>query len=103
MLVIRGQNYEFSYRYETWVQYRSRRPRPRVDLSGLAERLNADERGPGQWVAEPVSALTPTLTLHGADHSDINPLCLRTVVEDHLRNGQPAWDPYREDGGKLPA
>jgi hypothetical protein len=103
VLVIRGQKYEFSYRYETWVQYRSRRPRPRVDLSALAERLNADERGPGHWVAEPVSGLTPTLKLHGADHSDINPLCLRTVVEDHLRNGQPAWDPYGLGGGTLPA
>jgi hypothetical protein len=102
VLVIRGQQYEFSYRYETWVQYRSRRPRPRVDLSALAERLNADERGPGQWVAEPVSGLAPALKLQGADHSDISPRHLRAVVEDHLRNGQPAWDPYKVSGARLP-
>lgn len=94
LLVIREQSYEFTYRYETWVQYQSRRPRPRVDLSALAERLNSDERGPGRWIAGPVSGLTPTLRLHGAEQSDISPLCFRTAVQDYLRDGQPAWDPY---------
>ena len=33
------------YRYETWVQYTSRRPRARVDLTPLAEELTAEEPG----------------------------------------------------------
>lgn len=95
VLVTRGHSYEFSYRYETWVQYQSRRPRPRVDLGPLAERLNAEEHGPGRWVAKPVSALVPTLSLQGADGSNIDPRRFQAIVEDHLRNAQPAWNPYR--------
>ena len=33
LLVVRGRRYRFTYRYETWVQYRSRRPKARVDLA----------------------------------------------------------------------
>jgi hypothetical protein len=95
VLVIRGQSYEFTYRYETWVQYRSRRPRPRVDLAPLAERLNEEEPGAGRWTAEPVSALTPSLRLRGADQSEINPARFRDLLEHHLRTEPPAWDPYR--------
>jgi hypothetical protein len=95
LLTIQAQRYEFTYRYETWVQYRSRRPRPRRDLTALADRLNAEEPLPGHWVGEPASALTPTLALHGAPQSEIDPTRFRSLLEDHLRNGPPAWDPYR--------
>jgi hypothetical protein len=94
VLLIRGQSFEFTYRYETWVQYQSRRLRPRRDLGLLAERLNAEEDLPGRWVGEPASGLTPTLKLHGTEQSDINPIRFRSLLEDHLRNEQPAWDPY---------
>ena len=95
ILVIRGQSYEFTYRYETWVQYQSLRPRARVDLSLLAEDLNAREPGPGQWIAEPVSELTPQLRLQGTEHSAMDPSTFRMLLVDHLRRARPAWDPYR--------
>ncbi len=94
VVVVRDQNYEFTYRYETWVQYRSRRPRPRVDLTGLAEQLNDQESSPGRWTADPVSSLTPNLRLIGAEQSDISPHRFRTLLENHLRTSLPAWDAY---------
>lgn len=101
VLIIRGQSYELFYRYETWVQYRSRRPRRRVDLTALAERLNGEERGHGQWVAEPVSGLTPALRLQGSDQSDISPTRFRALAEGYLRSGRPAWDPYRPRASQM--
>jgi hypothetical protein len=95
VLTMQGRSYEFTYRYETWVQYRSRRPRARRDLVSLAERLNAEESLPGHWVGEQASDLTPSLSLQGSDQSDIDPNRFRSLVEDHLRKGQPAWDPCR--------
>lgn len=97
VLVIRDQHYEFTYRYETWVQYRSRRPRPRRDLAALVDRLNDVETGPGRWEAGPVSGLTPTLQLHGAEQSDIGPAAFRDLLENHLRRPPPAWNPYPDE------
>jgi hypothetical protein len=94
MLVIREQSYEFTYRYETWVQYQSRRPRARVDLSHLAGELNAKESGAGVWTADPVSELTPRLRLEGAQHSAMSPSTFRVLLEAHLRRARPAWDPF---------
>ena len=62
VLTQRGNHYELAYRYESWVQFRSRPVRPRVELAPLAERLNAEEAeagGTARWVATPASALTP--------------------------------------------
>ncbi len=55
VLTLRGNHYELAYRYESWVQFRSRPVRPRVDLAPLAERLNAEEAeagGTARWVAD---------------------------------------------------
>jgi hypothetical protein len=43
VIVITGDRYELYHRYETWVQYRSRKPLLRVDLAPLAEELNSLE------------------------------------------------------------
>ena len=40
------------HRYETWVDYRSRRLAPRVDLAPLLPALQAAERRPGTWRAD---------------------------------------------------
>jgi hypothetical protein len=95
VLVIRGRSYELTYRYESWVQYQTKRPRPRVDLGDLVERLNAEESGGGRWVADPVSALTPKLRLDGAEGSSIAPVEFRSLLESHLRTASPTWNPYR--------
>ena len=47
-LLIQGRTYELQYRYESWVQYVSRTPLPRIDLAPLAERLSALESGRGR-------------------------------------------------------
>src|SRR5262249_41470550 len=41
--LVEARHYELQYRYETWVQYASRRPLPRVDLAPLARQLDAEE------------------------------------------------------------
>jgi hypothetical protein len=95
VLIVRGRTYELTYRYETWVQYQTRRPRPRVDLTSLADRLNSEETAPGRWVAQSASALTPVLRLDGGTESGITPAAFLALVEEHLRTSPPAWDPYQ--------
>jgi Family of unknown function (DUF6687) len=93
-----GWHYEFAYRYESWVQFRTRHVRPRVDLTSLAERLNdaeADAAGSATWEADDVSGLTPALAPAGAAASTLAPATVRELVEAHLRSAPPAWDPYR--------
>ena len=94
VLCLRGHRYDFAYRYETWVQYRSRRPRPRVDLGPLAEELTAEEPGDGRWVFEGAASLIPRLHLTGADESALSPEDFRQRLIASLRTGPPAWDPY---------
>ena len=94
ILSARGGTFEFAYRYESWVQYRSRRPHPRVDLGPLAERLTGEEAGGGRWVFEGASALIPRLYLTGAEESSLSRGRFRALLEAELRSAPPAWDPY---------
>lgn len=97
LVTVRGRHYEFAYRYESWVQFRSRRVRARVDLAPLAERLSAaeaDAGGDAVWVADPVAALTPTVAPAASAESALPPDAMRDVVAAHLRAAPPAWDPY---------
>ncbi len=98
LLTVRGRRYQFEYRYESWVQFRSRRVRPRVDLAPLAEALSAaesDAQGSVTWTAERVSGLTPMLGPAGGDESVLEPPVVRALVEAHLRSAPVAWDPFR--------
>ena len=98
LLTRRGRRYEFAYRYESWVQFRTRAVRPRVDLAPLADKLNNEERADGvTWAADQPSVLTPVLSMAGADagESGIAPDRFVALVRDHLRTAPPAWDPYR--------
>ena len=65
LLTMRGSHYELAYRYESWVQFRSRPVRARVDLAPLAVRLNQAEAGAGgagrMGGRATISGLTPTL------------------------------------------
>jgi hypothetical protein len=97
LLTLRGRTYEFGYRYESWVQFRSRVVRQRVDLSPLADRLSsleADAGGDVAWVAERISGLTPTLAPAGGVESRLDPEVATNTVVEHLRTAQVAWDPY---------
>ena len=92
LLVIHGRRYQFVDRYETWVQYRSRRLPRRVDMRPLAERLNDSERNSVMWTATGPGSLTPTLRVDG--ESSLASGVVRELVVDHLRQVAPAWDPY---------
>jgi len=94
LLVIHGRRVELRYRYESWVQFRSRVVAPRVDLSPLAAELNAEERPPGQWVFDGVETITPSLHLKGSDGTSIAIDSIQTRIEHHLRTGAPAWNPF---------
>ncbi|MEJ7583138.1 MAG: DUF6687 family protein [Acidimicrobiales bacterium] len=95
LLLVQGRRYRFTYRYETWVQYRSRPTRPRVDLTALATRLTSEESGTTIWRADPVQDLTPQLgTVDGAE-SSLAPSRVVAHVTAHLRDAPPTWDPYR--------
>jgi hypothetical protein len=94
LLVHSGGRTTFTYRYESWVQYRSRAVRPRVDLSPLAEQLTSEEPGAETWVAELVSGLTPSLSVAGDGESGLAPGRIGTLVEEHLRRAPAAWDPF---------
>lgn len=94
ILMQQGRCYAFIYRYESWVQFMSRPPPPRVDLSPLAEALSADESGPAQWTFEGVSEITPRMTLSGDQESSIPPEAFAAKVAGFLATASPAWDPY---------
>ena len=95
LLTVRARRYDLLYRYETWVQLRSRPARPRRDLAPLAAALTEREAGGAEWVADPPSSLTAALRLADPDaESSLDPTTFRTLVEDHLRTAPPAWDPF---------
>ncbi|SDK00601.1 hypothetical protein SAMN05421823_101635 [Catalinimonas alkaloidigena] len=57
------QRYELEYKYTTWIDLASRPTLPRLHLQPLVERLNALERGPLPWHAEPITDTGPILRL----------------------------------------
>lgn len=95
LLTVRGRRYEVLYRYETWVQLRSRQARPRRDLGPLAATLTDRESRGARWVADAPGSLTAGLRLADEDlESSLDPATFRSLVEAHLRTAPPAWDPY---------
>lgn len=97
-----GRRYNVRYRYETWVRLVSRRPRLRVDLSGLAERLSSLETDGGRWAFDGVGAIAPALAREDGGDSTLSPerfLAEATEALARLDEGPPAWDPYRDDPG----
>jgi hypothetical protein len=94
ILTRRGRAYELRLRYETWVQYESRRPLPRPDLGPFAAELNALEHGGGTWSFDGAGAISPALHLEHAEESSIAPEPLVDLVVDALCRAEPGWDPY---------
>lgn len=94
LLLIQGRKYELRYRYETWIQYVSRQPIPRVDLKPLAEQLSQQEGGEAYWQFDGVEQITPRLHLLGTTESQISPESFRRQVTDFLLAAPPAWNPF---------
>lgn len=84
VLLMQGRTYELQYRYESWVQYVSRTPSPRIDLTPLAERLSSMESGHSRWVFDGVGEITPKLSLAGSDESRILPQDFLTLIKAYL-------------------
>ena len=95
VLTRQGHWYRFHYRYETWVQYCSRRPRARRDLRPLAAALGELEPAGVTWTARPSGALEPVLEPAGGAESRIPPDKLLELVRAHLARSPADWDPYQ--------
>ena len=94
---IHGGAFDFHYRYESWLQFVSRRPLLRVDLTGLTDQLNTLETAPGEWRSDKITDINPRLYLEGTDRSSIPSERLVDIVRDYLASAPVAWDPYNWD------
>ena len=85
ILIMKGNQYEFRYRYESWVEYVSKPVMQRVDLSLLAEKLNTEELN-GSWRFDGVDDITPRLSLGEKAQSSIPPEIFRNQVVEFLQS-----------------
>jgi hypothetical protein len=97
IIQIYGDSFDFHYRYESWLQFVSRRPLLRVGLDALADRLNALETAAGIWRADKIADINPRIYLEGTDRSSVPTERLIDIVRDHLASAPVAWDPYNWD------
>ena len=94
--MVQGHRYEVQYRYETWLQYLTRRPIGHVDLKPLADTLSALEPGDTRWTFDGVEAIAPVAPPDrrrpGRDERDPARSVprRRDPVTDRATN---AWDP----------
>jgi hypothetical protein len=94
ILLIKGSEYELQYRYETWVQYVSRRPMPRVNLESLANTLTEMESNGAVWKFDGVQKITPSLKPIDGGRSSLNAGNFISHVEEFLKTAPAAWNPY---------
>jgi hypothetical protein len=86
-----GKNYWFNYRYETWVQFVSKRHPARVDLQPLSEQLNLLE-GDVKWSYTGSDDLTPMLSCKG--ESSLSFESFTGLLFEALRLAPVNWDPF---------
>jgi hypothetical protein len=91
---IYGDQFDFYFRYESWLQFISRRPLHRVALDGLVDQLNSIETAAGQWQSDKITNINPRLYLEGADRSSVSTGDFVNRVSDYLVSAPVAWDPY---------
>jgi hypothetical protein len=83
-----------NYRFESWVQYQSRTPLPRVDLTELAAALT-ERDGEHEWsFAWPRSKNPPVPWLTSWKPTTIPFAELRERIEDALRRAEVTFSPY---------
>lgn len=96
ILVMQGQQYELYYRYETWVDYRSRKLVPRVELHELARTLTNEELGMRIWTFDGVDQIVPRLKIKGEkNRSSVPPDQLIVMLKDYF--AKCVLEPSRED------
>lgn len=104
-LVIQEQRYQVRYRYESWVEYQSRRQPPRIDLRPFAGFLMTFEGNAGDWVADDVQHTLPRMRLRGPEggtspSSLTQGLFLRLLanyLRDNASNEALVWSPQSAD------
>jgi hypothetical protein len=104
-LVIEGHRYQVRYRYESWVEFKSRAVPPRIDLKPLADLLQTFEGNDGDWTADETHRTLPHMRLRGPEGSispsSITPgLFLRllvTYLRDNADNAALLWSPNEVD------
>jgi hypothetical protein len=92
VLTVIGGQYRFWYRYETWVQYISRRPIPRADLHPLAATLSEMEGS--KWTFDGVDSIVPAMHKSDGAESRIPRDVFVSKLTNFLRTAPPAWNPY---------
>lgn len=102
ILVLQGNSYVLTYRYESWVQYVSAPPMPRVDLHPLAVQLSESEPDNHSWKFDGVEAIFPRLQPKDSNgnrvSSTIEPADLIERIVTFLEGAEEAWDPYDHPG-----
>ena len=91
---VQGGRLEFQYRYESWVRLVSKRPLLRVDLAGMARRLNEIETAHGTWRQEGFAEVVPRVYLEGTDTSSLSAARFVDEVSRYLVSAPVAWNPY---------
>lgn len=104
ILTVTGSRYSLSYRYESWVQFISAPPMPRVDLHPLAAQLSELEPGDNTWSFTGVEMISPQLRLKDADGNEtasaLSAEDFVISVVDFMEGAEEAWDPYDHPGDK---
>lgn len=88
ILLMQETNFEFYYRYESWVDFRSRKTSPRIDMQMLAKSLSKQESMDGVWSFGGINEFTPTLRLTGDSQSKIPFESFRSQVLEFLAQHQ---------------
>jgi hypothetical protein len=92
---VHGGRFDVAYRYETWVLYQSRRPRPRVELDGLAARLTSLEPDGVHWEADDIRDLLPGARPADDAESGLDPAVFVDEVVEWIGGPHSTWAPYR--------
>ena len=95
---LEGRRYWVELRYESVVQFVSRKVLPRPDLGILAQRLTDLERSGDEWYFESIGGLTPQLRQRGSVGSSLAPQAFVDELLAFLPDAAPAWDPWTEAG-----
>ncbi|MBT4890745.1 MAG: hypothetical protein HON65_14450 [Rhodospirillales bacterium] len=84
----------FAYRYESWVQYITLPPPPRIDLHPLAETLTDLESGDTVWKSDSVENIFPRMVTLDNQPSSLHIDKIIAHFMEALATGKPAWDPF---------
>lgn len=95
IFVIKGAQYCYYDRYETWVRFMSRRLAKRRNLIFLAEQLSNEERGGIVWHASEPSDLVPICAPDVGVESSLRPERALEILRRYLTTSPEAWDPSR--------